>query len=212
MSRIRVLLVDDHRILLDGIKSLLAQESDIEVVGEASNGKMAYKLVAELHPDIVVMDIVMPEINGVEATKSVLATHPETRILCLSMHTDARFITHMLQAGASGFLPKESAFEELSQAIRVVHDGVTYLSPSIQNNISQVLISGATIPFASLSAREQDVLRLIAEGKSTKEIADTLYLSTKTIETHRAHIMHKLGVRSIAELTKIAITEGLVVM
>ncbi len=210
---IRVVLADDHRIVRHGLRSLLEKERDIEVVAEAANGREAVHLARELRPDVVVMDLSMPDLNGIEATRQVLEEDPDAKVLALSMHSDKRFVAGVLSAGASGYLLKDCALDELVRAIRTVAVNQTYLSPSIAGVVVQGYtqqIRDKDVPLASsLSPREQEVLQLMAEGKPVKEIASTLNLSVKTVETHRHQIMSKLGVYSVAELTKYAIREGL---
>jgi two-component system, NarL family, response regulator NreC len=209
----RVLIVDDHKIFREGLKSMLEKKSDIEVIGEAENGLDAIKLAQELLPDVVIMDIVMPDMNGVEATRHISADPSNAKIIGLSMHEDGRFAAEMLKAGASGFLLKECAFEELVDAINTVRANGIYLSSKIKESmlkdyvgfLSKKNLSG----FSVLSAREQEVLKCIAEGKSTREIASHLGVSVKTIETHRQNIMEKLDIHNMAELIKYAIRAGL---
>lgn len=214
---IRVLLVDDHQIVRDGLRSMLAKQLDIEVVGEADNGRDGITSTRETHPDVVVMDIGMRELNGIDATKQLLAEMPGVKVVALSMHSDRRYVSEMLAAGASGYLLKDSAFDELAQAIRSVVAGKRYLSNSIASVVLDDYLSrmnGApapmtTAPARPLSVREREVLQLIAEGMSTKEIASRLHLSVKTVETHRRQIMDKLGIFNIAGLIKYAVREGL---
>jgi DNA-binding NarL/FixJ family response regulator len=213
---LRILIVDDHQLLRQGLKSLLEDEPGLEVVGEAEDGHECVLLVKRLKPDVVVMDVGMPGLNGMDATRQVLADHPEIKVLALSMHTDRRFASGMLQAGASGYLLKDAAYDELIRAIRTVMEGKTYLSPAITevvvDDYVQRLAGGegsAGGAFAVLSAREREVLQAMAEGRSTKEIAADLHLSVKTVESHRMQIMNKLDIHSVAELTKYAVREGL---
>lgn len=210
---IRVILVDDHTIVLEGLKHLLSRHPEIEVVAEAVNGKLAVQLANELKPDVVVMDISMPEMNGIEATKAIAALGINVPVLTLSMHSERRFVIEALNAGAKGYILKECAFEELVGAIRSVVAGQTYLSPGITGVIVDDYLSrlpeSATSPLQALSAREQEVLRHITDGHNTKEIAFALGISVKTVEAHRQQIMKKLGIFSVAELTKFAIREGL---
>jgi DNA-binding NarL/FixJ family response regulator len=210
---IRVILADDHRIVREGLRSLLEKEKDIEVVGEAENGQTAVRLARRLNPDVVVMDISMPDLNGMEAAQRICAEAGRTKVIGLSMHSDRRFVTRMLKAGAAGYLLKDSAFETLAEAIRTVIAGRKYLSPSIGEGIIDDYIQHpdpSTGPvFSALSAREREILQLLAEGHSAKEIALRLHVSVKTVETHRRHIMKKLDVHSVAELTKLAVREGL---
>jgi two-component system, NarL family, response regulator NreC len=192
-----ILIADDHRLLREGLRALLEREG-FQVVAEADNGRSAVKLAKQLQPDIVITDIAMPDLNGVEATRQICAEAPRSKVLALSMHTESRFVLGILEAGASGYLLKDSAFEELAGAIAGV-----VLSQSLSR-----LGSKRRSQQIELSKREREVLQLIAEGKSTKEIAATLYVSVKTVETHRKQIMDKLDIHSIAELTKYAIREG----
>jgi two-component system response regulator NreC len=211
---IRVLIADDHKIMLAGLRSLLEKQTDIEVVAEAENGRKAVQKAQETKPDIVVMDVSMPDLNGIEATTQIIESVPETRVVALSMHSDKRFVMGMLRAGASGYLLKDCASQELANAIHQVAGGKKYLSPEITGVvIDDYLLGGSSDDGATaasqLSAREREVLQLIAEGWSTKQIATHLYVSIKTIETHRRQIMKKLDLHTIADLTKYAIREGL---
>jgi two-component system response regulator NreC len=211
---IRVLIADDHKIMLAGLRSILEKQTDFEVVGEADNGRKAVQMAQEKKPDVVVMDVSMPDLNGIEATKQIIASLPETRVIALSMHSDKRFVMGMLRAGASGYLLKDCASQELANAIVQVARGKKYLSPEITGVvINDFLLGGSSeevaIAASQLSPREREVLQLIAEGWSTKQIASHLYVSIKTIETHRRQIMKKLDLHSIADLTKYAIREGL---
>ena len=211
---IRVLIADDHKIMLAGLRSLLEKQTDFEVVAEAENGRKAVQMAQESKPDIVVMDVSMPDLNGIEATKQIIESLPETRVIALSMHSDKRFVMGMLRAGASGYLLKDCASQELANAIQQVAGGKKYLSPEITGVIiDDLLLGGSSEDVATaasqLSAREREVLQLIAEGWSTKQIASHLYVSVKTIETHRRQIMKKLDLHTIADLTKYAVREGL---
>jgi DNA-binding NarL/FixJ family response regulator len=211
---IRVLIADDHKIMLAGLRSLLEKQTDFEVVGEAENGRKAVLIAQEKKPDVVVMDVSMPDLNGMEATTQIIESLPETKVIALSMHSDKRFVMGMLRAGASGYLLKDCASQELANAIHQVAGGNKYLSPEITGVvIDDFLLGGASGEVATaasvLSAREREVLQLIAEGWSTKQIATHLYVSIKTIETHRRQIMKKLDIHTIADLTKYAIREGL---
>jgi DNA-binding NarL/FixJ family response regulator len=209
----RILLADDHKITRQGLRSLLEKQPDMEVVAEAENGRTAVRLAAEMAPDVVIMDITMPDLNGVEATRQILDKSPDIKIIGLSMHSDALFVTEMLKNGAAGYLLKDCAFEELTRAIRTVIDNKTYLSPSISgvvvedyiHRLTKADFSGSDI----LSDREKEVLQLMAEGSSTKNIALKLHISVKTVETHRRQIMSKLDIHTVAELTKYAIRKGL---
>jgi DNA-binding NarL/FixJ family response regulator len=209
---IKVLLVDDHKIVRDGLKVLLERENDIRVLAEADNGRMAVQLAKELVPDVVVMDLGMPEMNGFEATRRLSVELPSTRVVALSMHSARRFISEALSAGAMGYLLKDCAAKELVRAIHVVAGGETYLSPAVASVVVKDYVKSSPPSGDStgkLTAREREVLQLIAEGRNTKEIAFILNLSTKTVEAHRAHIMCKLDLQSIAALTRYAIREGL---
>lgn len=210
---IRIIIVDDHQIVRQGLSTLLAKEPDMEVVAEAENGRKAVQLTKELAPHIVIMDVNMPDLNGIEATRQILHHNPDVKVIALSMHADRRFVVNMLKAGASGYLLKDCAFEELAQAIRLVMANKTYLSPGVSDIVIKDYVHGLSAPgssaFSVLTAREREVLQLMAEGKSTSQIAEYLNISIKTVETHRQQLMHKLGIHSVAELTKYAIREGL---
>jgi DNA-binding NarL/FixJ family response regulator len=210
---IRIILADDHKIVRDGLRSLIEKEDGMEVVAEADNGRTALRLAVKLSPDLVIMDIAMPGLNGVEATRQIIASAPQCKVIALSMHADMRYVMEMLKAGASGYVLKDSAFEELARAIRTVLNNKTYLSPAVSEKVVgdyvKLLHKGDGSAFSSLSAREREVLQLLAEGNSTAQIADRMHLSVKTIETHRQHIMEKLNIHNVAELTKYAIREGL---
>lgn len=206
----RVVIVDDHKILRDGLRVLIVQELGLIVAGEADTGHAAIRVVDELRPDIVIMDIGMPDLNGIDATRAIRAANAEVKIVALSMHSEQQFVAGMLKAGASGYLLKDSAFEELSAAIETVVSGQIYLSPGI----SSVVVDGLLNPSEEgeverLSPRVREVLQLLAEGHSTKGIAARLHISSKTVESHRRQLMEKLRVNSVAELTKIAIQQGL---
>lgn len=211
--RLKILLADDHKIVRDGLQSLITKQPGMEVVGEAENGRMTVQLARELKPDVIIMDISMPDLNGIEATRQILAETPGVKIIALSMHSDRRFVTGILGAGASGYLLKDCAFQELAEAIRTVVKDKYYLSPGITGVVVKDYVSHVTSTDALssdvLTAREREVLQLIAEGKSTKEIASDLHVSAKTVETHRQNIMQKLNIHSVAGLTRYAIREGL---
>jgi two-component system response regulator NreC len=211
---ITILLADDHKILRQGLRTLLAKEMDMEVLAEAEDGRQAVRLVRELSPQVVIMDVGMPDLNGIEATRQILQESPETKVIALSMHSDRRFVTNMIKAGASGYLLKDSAFEELATAIRVVMARKTYLSHEIAHVVVKDYVKGGSKEdpsvFSVLSPREREVLQLMAEGKTNRQIAEMLHVSLKTVETHRQQIMNKLEIHNIVELTKYAIREGLV--
>lgn len=210
---IRIVLADDHHIVRDGLRSLLEEQDDMQVLAEAENGREAVALAVRLRPDVLVMDVGMPDLNGMEATRQVCDRAPGTRVVALSMHSDRRFVTDMLEAGASGYVIKDAAFEELARAIRIVREGHTFLCPAVAGAIVEDYLGrrAAAQPALArpLTPREREVLQLLAEGRSTKQIAGRLSVSIKTVETHRSHIMAKLRIRSVAELTKYAIREGL---
>ena len=210
---IRVLLVEDQQLIRSGLSTMIGLQPDMEIVGEADNGRSAVELAQKLSPDIVLMDIAMPELNGIDATQQVAALDPPPKIIVLSLYSDQRHVTDALKAGASGYVVKDSPLEELVLAIRAVCQGRVYLSPQVSSGVLhdyRRCVPGSASPdFATLSAREREVLQLIAEGKSTKAIATALYVSKKTVDTHRAHILRKLHASSVAELVKHAIREGL---
>ena len=209
----RIVLADDHRLMTECLRALLEKDPNLKVVGEATNGREALALVQQLRPDLVLMDASMPDLNGIEATRRLRVTQPRAAVLCLSMHAESCYVKAMLEAGAAGYVLKECAGEELLRAIRVVMAGQVYLSPAISGSVVEVLRSRVPAGIAwrehALTDREREVLQLLAEGYSTKEIGGRLHLSVKTVATHREHIMAKLGIHSIAGLTRYAITEGL---
>ena len=209
---VRVLLADDHAVVRDGLRALLEGARDLEVVGVAGNGRDAVAEAQRLRPDIVIMDIAMPELDGVEATRRIVDKCPETRVLILSMYLSAEHIHRALQAGAQGYVLKESAGEEVIEAIRAVRAGKRYLSHRItQTVIDDYLREGANVsPVDSLSLRERDVLQLVVEGQTNAAIAQAMSLSPKTIETYRTRIMRKLKVHDTVELVKFAMRHGLI--
>lgn len=210
---IKILLADDHEIFREGIHSLLGKEPGLEVIGGADNGKEALRLVQDLKPDVVVMDITMPDLNGIEATHLIKKKAPNTKVLCLSMHSDRKFVLEMFRAGASAYLLKNCAFKELVRAIRAVVANQSYVSPEITYIVIDESLArhppAASSIRSVLTTRELHVLQLIAEGHNIKEIALFLNKSAKTIETHRRRIMKKLNIHSTAGLIKYAISEGL---
>lgn len=210
---IKVMLVDDHRIMRDGLRSLLQNEKGIEVVGEAANGREAVRMARELAPDVVVMDLTMPEMSGTEATAEILAAQPGTKVLALSMVLDRGCVVETLKAGAKGYLLKDCAAEELVGAIRTVANGAPYLCQQITSLVitefTRDTVGEEEAVAKRLSKREREVLQLIADGVNTKEIAYRFGISVKTVEVQRSSIMKKLNLYSIAELTKFAIREGL---
>lgn len=211
---IRILLADDHELVREGIYSLLEKEKDFKIVAQAKNGRQAVSLTDEHHPDIAVLDVHMPDLNGVEAAKQILKKNPDTRIIALSVYSTRQFVDGMLKAGASGYLLKSCAYEELTNAIRIVANHQSYLSPQIQT----ILINGYVTNISDkkndslsiLTSREMEVLQLIAEGVSSEEIASRLYLSVKTISSHRRQILKKLNLNNIADLIRFAIREGVI--
>jgi DNA-binding NarL/FixJ family response regulator len=224
----KVLLADDHRIVREGLRSLLEDQGDIQVVGEADNGRAALEMAAEHEPDVVVMDVAMPQLNGIEATRRLMNDQPDTKVVALSMHSDRRYVSEALKAGATAYLLKDGAFDELVTAIRAVVANKVYLSPRVAGVVVDDYVrrlpgdkadgngAGADAPsggpsnaFQKLTAREREVLQLMAEGYATKEIATRLHVSVKTVETHRRQLMEKLQLYSVAEVTKYAIREGL---
>jgi DNA-binding NarL/FixJ family response regulator len=207
---IKVLLADDHSVVRDGLRALLEAEGDIEVIGGAANGLEAVRRVRELHPDVVVMDLAMPELNGTEATAQIRDVCPATEVLVLSMHSTAEHIFRAFQAGAQGYLLKESAGPEVVTAVRTVHAGKRYLSQKIAGTVVDDYIRErhAASPLDSLSPRERQILQLISEGKSTADTAKALFLSPKTVDTYRSRMMHKLGVANFAALVRFAIQHG----
>jgi two-component system, NarL family, response regulator NreC len=210
---IRILLVDDHKIMCDGLRALLEKHPDIHVAGEAENGRAALHMVRELAADMVIMDIGMPDLNGIDATREIIASVPGVKVIALSMHSDKVFVGEMFKAGASAYLLKHCAFEELAQAIRAVGSGQFYLSPQIAGlmikNYVRHMSNDHSPVFAALTAREREVLQLLAEGKSSRQIASHLNISVKTVETRRQQVMAKLNTDNLADLIKQAIREGL---
>jgi DNA-binding NarL/FixJ family response regulator len=210
---IRILLADNHRIVREGIRTLLEKYADLQVVGEANNGWEAIQLTRELSPDIAILDVTMRDLNGVEATRQILKARPKIKVIGLSVHSDMGIVTEMFVAGASGYLTKECAFEELVKAIRRVMAGQIYLSTEIADSVIRNFVGaysyGDDLKVPRLSAKERMVLQFISEGKSTKDIAGELNLSIKTVETHRLKVMNKLGITNVAGLVKYAIREGI---
>ena len=214
--KIKILLADDHKILRNGMRSMIEKEPDLEVVGEAENGITAVQMACDLNPDVVIMDIAMPGINGVDATREILSKAPEIKVLALSTYSEKQFIFTMLKAGALGYLVKDCAFEELVSAVRSVAENKIYIAPKVLNIVVKEYLNNKSQELpkddVQLTPRERDVLRLITKGKNTKEIASELYVSVKTIETHRQNIMNKLGIHNVAELTLYAVQIGLIIL
>jgi two-component system response regulator NreC len=211
--RTKILLADDHKIIRDGLRALIEKEANMEVVAEACDGRTTVQKAKELMPHIIIIDISMPDLNGIEATRQIMSNSANTKIIALSMHADRRFVMNMLEAGAAGYLLKDSAFEELTMAIKTVLSGKTYLSPAIAGLVVDDAMRHSTKKGSQnrveLTAREREVLQLLAEGRTTKRIATQLSVSVKTVETHRRQVMEKLDIHSVAELTKYAVREGL---
>lgn len=210
---IRILMADDHSVMRAGLAAMLGEETGLEVVGQVDNGREAVAQAKALRPDVVVMDVTMPGLNGIEATRQIVAAAPAVRVVGLSMHGDRHFVAEMVKAGAAGYLLKMCDFEELVEAIRTVAAGKSYVSAAVAGTVLEdyrrLLPEEGVGPAAVLSEREREVLQLLVEGKEAKEIALLLHLSRKTVDTHRRSIMEKLGLGSVAELTKFAIREGL---
>jgi two-component system, NarL family, response regulator NreC len=210
---IKIIIADDHRITREGIRSMLERESDMKVLGEADDGRAAVRMARELGPDIILMDVCMPDMNGIVATSVILAEFPKMKVLALSMLDDRRFVYNMLRAGASGYLVKDCSFRELGQAIRMVIADKTYLSPGITDVIVKDYVRPSTdsdsLYSSNLTTRESEVLQLVAEGYSSSQIAKSLHVSVKTVETHRQKLSEKLNTKGIAGLTKYAVREGL---
>jgi two-component system, NarL family, response regulator NreC len=213
-AKVRVLLADDHTILRAGLKMMLNAQPDIEVVGEASDGRQALEEAVRLQPDVILMDITMPELNGIEATRQIKKLLPDTRILVLTMHENEGYLFQMLRAGASGYMLKEAADTDLISAIRVVSSGRFYLSATAQSMmvsdyLQRVNTGEERDSYSALTEREREILKLVAEGYTNNQIAERLFISPKTVDTHRTHIMDKLNLHSRAELVKYAMRRGL---
>ncbi len=211
---INVFLVDDHKVVRDGLKAILAMQEDIKCVGEAINGRKALNRIEVLEPDVVVMDITMPEMNGIEAARRVLKSCSQTKVIILSMHSSMEHVLRALKAGALGFLVKESAGAEVAEAVRTVQKGYRYLSPKIEDKIIQTYMERYSsqemiCPLERLNPREREVLQYVVEGKSSQDIADTLSLSVTTVNTYRSRLMKKLDIKSMPELIKFAIQHNL---
>jgi DNA-binding NarL/FixJ family response regulator len=214
MERIRILLADDHAILRDGIRALLADHPDMIVIGEAEDGHWAVHLAHELHPDVVLMDIGMPRLNGLEATRQIKHDHPEVAVLILTMHDNEEYLRQVLAAGASGYVLKRAAASELVAAIRAVHRGEAALSPAVARMLIEDYLKSEDSQIASastdLTPREREVLQLIAEGHTSKQIADLLCLSVKTVQAHRTSLMQKLDLHDRGDLIKYAIQKRII--
>jgi DNA-binding NarL/FixJ family response regulator len=216
MKQIAVLLAEDHAIVRQGLRLLVEADGDIEIVGEAKTGREALQMTKELHPEIVVMDIAMPLLNGLEATRQILKAFPKTKVLILSAHSDPEYVEQVLKAGAVGYLLKQSSGDILAKAIRELHQGKTFFSPSIAKRLNdeyQKSTDGLGLRKKSsteLTSRESELLQLIAEGQANKQIASELKISIKTVEKHRQHLMEKLNIHDIAGLTRFAIAAGII--
>ena len=210
MKRIRILLADDHAVVRQGFKMILAAQPDMDIVGEAANGREAVDLAEQLRPDVVVMDVSMPELNGIEATRRLASSVPHARVVALSMHTDSVYVREILPAGARGYLLKDSGAADLVAAIRAVASGESYLSPAVSNAVLDDYRRHVTNPIDLLTSREREVLQMLAEGKTNKEIAGVLNLSVYTVDAHRGRIMEKLNLHSIGELVRFAVRNGLI--
>jgi two-component system NarL family response regulator len=210
---LRVLLVDDHELMREGLRSILAREPDVEVVGEAADGRAALQLARTLTPDIVIMDVAMQDQNGIEATRQIRSSCPDVKVLALSSHSDPRYVTAMLDAGACGYVLKANAYDDLRRALDAARRGRSYLCADVTDAVvSSSMHGGSAVQAAArvrLSGREREVLQLLAEGLSSPEIGKRLFVATSTVDTHRRNIMRKLAIHSVADLTKYAIREGM---
>jgi DNA-binding NarL/FixJ family response regulator len=207
---IRILIADDHGVVAEGLKSLVEAQTDMEVVGVVGDGREAVRLARDAQPDVIVMDLSMPELNGADATRAILQRDPRCRVIVLSMYAEREYVRRALKAGAAGYVVKRSAAKELVDAIRAVHAGQRYLSPRVADVVIDDYAEERDDPLARLSAREREVLQLLAEGRTGAEIAQRLSLSQKTVETYRARLVEKLGIRDVAGLVRFAIQRGLV--
>src|SRR5581483_9815778 len=210
MKSIRILLADDHAVVRQGFKMILGAQPDMEIIGEAGNGHEAIELSEKLRPDVVVMDVAMPELNGIEATRRVTASAPHARVIALSMHKDSVYVREVLRAGARGYLLKDSGSDDLVSAVRAVARGEGYLSPAVSDAVLDDYRRHVTNPIDLLTSREREVLQMLAEGKTNKDIAAVLNLSVYTVDAHRGRIMEKLNLHSINELVRFAVRNGLV--
>lgn len=213
---IRVILADDHRVMRSGLRLLLERQSDLEVVGEAADGRETVELAARLAPDVVVMDVAMPNLNGIEATRRIAASNSHVGVAILSMHSDESYVIRSLRAGAKAYLLKDSAEADLIAAIRAIHAGRSFFSPAISRMLQEDFVRemqsrGAEDSYELLTAREREVLQMIGEGRTNKEVANLLGLSLYTVETHRTHILQKLNLHSVPELILYAVRKGFIV-
>ncbi|QOY91347.1 response regulator [Paludibaculum fermentans] len=215
MSKIRIILADDHTVIRSGLKLLLERQPDLEVVGEAENGRQAVDLAEQLVPDVAVLDIAMPQLNGIDASRQIVARNPKVAVVILSMHSDEGYVMRALQVGAKAYLLKDSAEVDLIRAVRSVHAGESFFSPSVgrvllEDYVRQMRVKGTDDSYELLTNREREVLQLIAEGKANKEISSLLNLSLHTVETHRTRILQKLNLHSVPELILYAVRKGIV--
>jgi DNA-binding NarL/FixJ family response regulator len=209
-KKIRILLADDHTMVRQGFRMILSAQPDMEIIGEAGNGREAVELAEQLHPDVVVMDVAMPELNGIEATRRISAGESRIRVLALSMYKDSVYVREILRAGARGFLLKDAIDRDLLAAVRAVAAGEGYLSPAVSEAVLSDYRRHVTDPLDLLSSREREVLQMIAEGKTNKDIAAALELSVYTVDAHRGRIMEKLNLHSVGELVRFAVRKGLI--
>jgi len=209
----RILIADDHQMLREGLRAILEKDEEMEVIGEASDGRTAVAMARTLRPDVVAMDISMPDLNGVEATRQIKAENPAVKVVALSRHSDRRYVLRMLEAGASGYVLKSGAYDELRRAVQAVRSGHSYLSPRITGLVLEAHLRPGSQPESAsaptLGPRELEIVQLLAEGHTSPQIARKLHISTRTVESHRRNIMKKLDVHSLAEITKYAVREGL---
>jgi len=215
MKKLRILLADDHVVVRTGLRALLERQPNLEVVGESENGRETVELVASLGPDVVVMDVAMPVLNGIEATKTILTQRPATAVVILSMHADESYVMRALKAGARGYLLKDSAAADLISAIQAVSQNKSFFSPKVSRILAEDYVrvlkqKGAVDSYDLLTSREREILQLLAEGKSNKEVANMLNLSLYTVETHRTHILQKLNLHSVPDLILYAVRKGII--
>ncbi|HEY3859862.1 MAG TPA: response regulator transcription factor [Gammaproteobacteria bacterium] len=206
----RILIADDHTLVRAGLTSLIARLPEMEVVAEAADGRQALRMVRDLQPDIVLMDIAMPGLNGLESAERIHGIHPKIKIVILSMHASEEYVAQALKAGASGYLLKDAATAELEMALKSVSMGQFYLSPAISRQVVDNFLRGGPTGLDLLTPRQREILQLIAEGKGTRDIAETLHLSVKTVETHRAQLMDRLDIHDVAGLIRYALKKGLI--
>jgi len=215
MKKLRILLADDHIVMRTGLRALLERQPNLEVVGESENGRETIELVTSLRPDVVVMDVGMPVLNGIEATKTIVTQHPTTAVVILSMHVDESYVMRALKAGARGYLLKDSAPADLISAIQAVSQNKSFFSPKVSRILAEDYVrvlkqKGAVDSYDLLTSREREILQLIAEGKANKEVAAALNISPYTVETHRSHILEKLNLHNPAELILYAVRKGII--